>query len=650
LGDPIEVEGLRNAFKKYTQKKDYCALGSVKSNIGHCLTAAGIAGVIKLLLALKHKRLPPTINFERLNEHIDLTDSPFYVNTRLREWDLNGADRRQAAISSFGFSGTNAHMVIGEYPPPAEVERPAAVVTQNTKTIVPLSARTAEQLDRKARDLLDFLHEHEAQSIDLFEMAYTLQVGREAMDERLGILALSVEQLAEKLEAYVNGERRIEDLYRGHLKRGAEGVSIINQDEDVRETIVEKWVANKKFSKLLELWVNGLEVDWNKLYGEAAPQRITLPMYPFAKERYWIDTPPSASMDGRVPAEGAATAVIHPLLHANTSDLSNQRYSSTFTGEEFFLTDHRVRTDGGAVRKLLPGVACLEMARAAIEQAAPIRPELGVLELHDTVWLKPVVVTDPKRVSIALFTTDNDRVDYEIYSVEAEQETLHCQGQAVFSRQSAPARLDIEQLRRQMGQGRLDAADVYTIFARMGLNYGPAHQGITVIHLGEGQVLAQLRAPAVVETNQHEYVLHPSLMDSALQASIGLIVDLNNVPTKPYLPFAVESLRVVSACAEEMVAWARYSKGSKPGDKIVKVDIDLCDQQGNVCVQVRRFASRVLDGAVKSTRKGDTEPMIHVESNPVLEEDSRFDDAFYCSLIANVANRKVSVDEAAELG
>jgi len=78
LGDPIEVEGLKKAFKKYTKNKEYCALGSVKSNIGHCATAAGVAGLIKLVLALQHKQLPPTINFERLNEHIDLKDSPFY--------------------------------------------------------------------------------------------------------------------------------------------------------------------------------------------------------------------------------------------------------------------------------------------------------------------------------------------------------------------------------------------------------------------------------------------------------------------------------------------------------------------------------------------------------------------------------------------
>jgi len=648
LGDPIEIEGLKNAFKKYTGKKGYCALGSVKSNIGHCLAAAGIAGTLKLILALKHKRLPPTINFERLNEHIDLTESPFYVNTRLQEWELQGADRRQAAISSFGFSGTNAHMVIGEYTPPAEVKRPVSVVTQNTRAVVPLSARTAEQLEQKARDLLDFIR-REARSIDLVEIAYTLQVGREAMEQRLGVLALSVEQLAEKLEAYVNGERRIEGLHRGHVKRGSESANIINQDDDVKETIVEKWIANKKFSKLLELWVNGLDVDWNKLYGEAAPQRVTLPTYPFAKERYWIDMAPSAAINGRVAAEGATVAALHPLLHANTSDLSEQRYSSTFTGGEFFLTDHRVRMNGGAAEKLLPGAACLEMVRAAIEQAAPVPPESSILELHNMVWLKPVVVTDPKQVSIALFATDNDRVDYEIYSIEAEQETLHCQGQAVFSRQSAPARLDLEHLKRQMGQGRLDAADVYTIFARMGLNYGPAHQGITVIHLGEKQVLAQLRLPEVVETDRHKYVLHPSLMDSALQASIGLIVDLNHAPTKPYLPFAVESLRVVSACAKEMVACARFSNGSKPGDKTIKVDIDLCDERGNVCVQMRGFSLRVPGNEITSGRQKTIKKSAHNGSS-LMEDSASFDSAFYQKLIAGVLNGAVSVDEAVELG
>jgi acyl transferase domain-containing protein/enoyl-CoA hydratase/carnithine racemase/aryl carrier-like protein len=649
LGDPIEVEGLKKAFKKYTQNKEYCALGSVKSNIGHCLTAAGIAGVIKVILVLKHKQLPPTINFEQMNEHIDLKDSPFYVNSRLQEWQPNGGARRQAAISSFGFSGTNAHMVIGEYLQPAEIKLPVSfIATQNMKVAIPLSARTAVQLKQKAGDLLEFIRQ-EGTPVDLVAMAYTLQVGRAAMEERVGFLVSSVEELAEKLVAYVAGEQGMEDVYQGQVKRSKESMNVISQDDEIRETIVDKWIASGKVSKLLELWVKGLELDWSKLYGEGKPQRMSLPTYPFAKERYWID----AGAEGEVGGKGGRSAVLHPLLQRNTSDLSEQRYSSTFTGEEFFLADHQVGGDGQGGQKVLPGVAYLEMARAAIEHASPIQPKSSILELQNTVWLQPVVVAEHKQVSIALFANENDRVGYEIYSIEAEKETIHCQGQAVFSCQPAPARLDIEQLKGQMEQGRLEPSEVYAAFAKMGLNYGPAHQGILAIYRGEKQVLTQLRLPAIVETSQHEYVLHPSLMDSALQASIGLLVDLNHVPSKPSLPFALESLRIISPCTREMVAWVRYSEGSKSEDKVAKLDIDLCDQEGNVCVQMQGFASRVLQGEIKSThtrtiRK--TTNQLARDKAKFIEGNSPFDSNFYQKLIADVLNREVSVDEAVKLG
>ncbi|MGI6668751.1 MAG: beta-ketoacyl synthase N-terminal-like domain-containing protein [Acetivibrionales bacterium] len=116
LGDPIEMEALTNAFTRFTDRKQYCAIGSVKTNIGHAVTAAGIASVIKVLMALKHRQIPPSINFERKNEHIDFENSPFYVNTVLREWKTPGNVPRRAAVSSFGFSGTNCHMIIEEVP------------------------------------------------------------------------------------------------------------------------------------------------------------------------------------------------------------------------------------------------------------------------------------------------------------------------------------------------------------------------------------------------------------------------------------------------------------------------------------------------------------------------------------------------------
>ncbi len=588
LGDPIEVEGLKNAFRKYTQNSEYCALGSVKSNIGHTLTAAGIAGVIKLLLALRHKQLPPTINFERLNEHIDLTGSPFYVNGRLQEWKVGGATKRQAAISSFGFSGTNAHMVVGEYVPPVEVKR---VVPPGTKLIVPLSAKTAEQLRQKACDLLDFVRRQP--SIDLADVAWTLQIGREAMDERLGVVVSSIEQLTEKLQAYVDGEREIRDFHQGQIKRGRESLSLITQDEDVRETIVDRWIAKKKLSKLLDLWVRGLELDWQRLHDGVRPRRIALPTYPFAKEHYWIDATASQLV---VPGVSAA---LHPLLHTNTSDFGQQSYRSTFRGNEFFLVDHQVRT-GDGVRKVLPGVAYLEMARAAIEHALHERSETTVLELRDTVWTRPVVVDGSRQIDIALLTDGDGEIEFEIYSEDGGEEVIHCQGRAILGSQPAPARLDLEQLRASAGDAQLEPGAVYAACARMGLLYGPTFQGIAALHRGGDQVLAQLRLPKSVAETTRDYVLHPSLMDSAVQSAIGLLGDLSALSSAPRLPFAVESLRVVWPCSSEMYAWVRYAKGSQATDAVVKLDIDLCDTEGNVCVTMRGFSLRVLNPELRA--------------------------------------------------
>ena len=116
LGDPIEVKALTESFREYTDKKQFCAIGSVKTNIGHTTMAAGVASVIKVLLSMQHQQIPPSINYEIPNEHIDFASSPFRVNTELCKWDVPYGKKRMAAVSAFGFSGTNCHIVIEEAP------------------------------------------------------------------------------------------------------------------------------------------------------------------------------------------------------------------------------------------------------------------------------------------------------------------------------------------------------------------------------------------------------------------------------------------------------------------------------------------------------------------------------------------------------
>jgi polyketide synthase PksM len=124
--------------------------------------------------------------------------------------------------------------------------------------------------------------------IDLAAVAYTLQVGRDAMEERLVFVVSSVDQLAEKLSEYINGEREIESVYQGRVEQSDEHMTSMGRDDDMQE-VIDKWIARKKLAKLAQLWARGLNIDWNKLYGEVKPRRVSLPAYPFAKERYWID-------------------------------------------------------------------------------------------------------------------------------------------------------------------------------------------------------------------------------------------------------------------------------------------------------------------------------------------------------------------------
>jgi acyl transferase domain-containing protein/cation diffusion facilitator CzcD-associated flavoprotein CzcO/acyl carrier protein/SAM-dependent methyltransferase len=648
LGDPIEVEGLKNAFKKYTENKNYCALSSVKSNIGHGMYAAGISGFIKLILAMKHKKLPPTINFEQLNEHIELEGSPFYVNNKIQDWNLKGDTKRQAAISSFGFSGTNAHMVISEYVVPSTAMQSISVLRENNKVVVPLSAKSAEQLQQKAIDLLGFVQTQK--KIDILELAYTLQIGRDAMEERLGFMVNSIEELTKKLQAYINQETRVDGIFQGQIKRNNEGINVINQDVDMKNVIIANWISNNQLSKILDLWVKGVNFDWNKFYGKVKPQRICLPNYPFAKERYWIATEESQQ---QFAVENKTTksnsSLIHSLLHVNTSDFSEQSYRTSFSGNEFFLRDHLVKTDDESDKKFLPGVAYLEMARAAIEHASS--KQSTPLTLNNIVWMRPIVITELKDVSIVLYENEGQdnsegQIDFVITTQDEKQgEIIHCQGQASFSNSSNIPTLDKEQLTKQMNFSQLDETKIYPAFAKMGLNYGPAHQGIKTIYVGERQLVGDLYLPEVVADSVNEYILHPSLMDAALQSTIGLISDLNQVPENPLLPFALDVINILSACTENMFVWVRFSSGFQSENKIMKFDIELCDQDGNVCVQLQGFSVRALEPKSTFSRQ----KIRNDKETHNTKEIATFDEGFYEELIESVLSSEISVDEAVEL-
>jgi amino acid adenylation domain-containing protein len=196
LGDPIEIAGLTQAFRAGSRTMGYCPIGSVKTNIGHLDAAAGVAGLIKTILCLEHKQLPPSLHYKNPNPEINFENTPFYVNTHLREWRRERG-RRIAGVSSFGLGGTNAHLIVEEAP---EIQ---PVSTSRDWSLLVLSAKTKSALDQAKLNLAEYLNSRRAPNLS--DVAYTLQVGRRSHEHRFTVVARGLEDALKALDLHADG-------------------------------------------------------------------------------------------------------------------------------------------------------------------------------------------------------------------------------------------------------------------------------------------------------------------------------------------------------------------------------------------------------------------------------------------------------------
>ena len=250
IGDPIEIKALSKALAgSKTDRKTKCCIGSVKGNIGHLMEASGIAGLIKAILTLKHRKIPPTLHFTEPNTHIDFTDGTFYINSELEEWSENHWPRR-AGVSAFGFGGTNAHIILEESPKSVSND------SQDSLQILPISARTPQALEMLAVQLGEFLQKNA--SLSLADIAYTLQMGRKEWKCRKAFICNDLQEAISLLLGKSSSE------------------CILDNQEKIQ------------LDHLAKSWVSGALIDWEALHS-AQRSRIPLPTYPFERKRCWID-------------------------------------------------------------------------------------------------------------------------------------------------------------------------------------------------------------------------------------------------------------------------------------------------------------------------------------------------------------------------
>ncbi|MGW0791222.1 SDR family NAD(P)-dependent oxidoreductase [Streptomyces sp. NPDC002911] len=608
LGDPIEVQGLARAFGT---SEAPCAIGSVKTNLGHLEAAAGITGLMKIVLSMRHQKLPASLHFSRLNPKITLDGTPFSVARRLADWELDGRPARLAGVSSFGSGGSNAHVIVAQAPAPAREKaagRGEPASDERVASVVVLSAETEPQLVRQAELLLAHLRRERPTDAGLRDLAYTTQVGREALSERLGLLATDVASLESLLEAFVSGDTLPPAVLRGRAKRNGATTPVTGPEGPEGSA-----GPDRSPGEVLAAWVRGAKADWEALHqGVERPRRVPLPTHAFAKKRYWFDQ--TAAVD--VPAHQRR----HPLLQREAAPGGTDIavFASTFTPQEPFLRDHRV---GG--EPVLPAVAYLEMAREALDRTLPAaQGGAFALCLENVVWTRPIAVRDEGRTVRTVLTGGADvaehgssgtepdtagRMSYEIRTgslSEAEgAHVVHSRGVGSRRRVTPPAPLPIEELKSRMRAAVLGADDYYAALRAAGLDYGDTHRAVRSVHLGEGELLAFLTLPSAAVRTRGDYVLHPSVLDGALQAAFAPELHAAAGAWSAPLPFALDRLDVFADTPASACVWIREVPGTS--SQVRRRDLDLCDERGNIFASLRGYSMRKTTEPAETAATGE---------------------------------------------
>ncbi|MFE6487172.1 SDR family NAD(P)-dependent oxidoreductase, partial [Streptomyces sp. NPDC057757] len=534
LGDPIEVEGLRRAFGEYTDETGFCALGSVKSNIGHAESAAGIGGLTKILLQMEHGTIVPTLHSEDENPTLDLARTPFVLPRAAQPWERRGDRARLAALSSFGAGGANAHVVVEEYrpavPQPGPPARPELIV---------LSARDEERLRAVATRLAEHLERTDAAELPLDSLAVTLQQGRDQLDTRLALVVRDVAEIAPALRAHL-ARRAVPGLLTGRADLAAPA------DQDPEQLL--RLAESGRLGELARAFTDGADIPWQRVERPGV-RRVPLPTYPFAGGRHWLRT------TSRKPEPEAVTVRLDPA--------------------DPLVADHVV---GG--RRLVAGVLQLELARAAAELEGA-RPSA----LTDVRWRVPLEVDDAGSDVRVVLRPAADGATYEISTGEGDDRTVHSTGTVRRGEHDPAERLQLDALRVRCPE-TVSGEELYELAAAAGLDYGPAYRRVRTLRRGAGEALVELEPEHLKPASEPAApgAIPAGLIDSALHAVQGILPD--DLAARTPVPAAVTAVRLLGEPAAARYAYARLLRSD---GTTARCDVVVADESGQPVVVLDDF-------------------------------------------------------------
>jgi polyketide synthase PksN len=548
LGDPIELQSLDAALGRDRDVR--LLVGSVKTNIGHLEMAAGVAGLIKIVLAFAHEQLPASLHLKTPNPHIPWDRLAIDVVRERRAWPRNGAPRL-AGLSSFGFSGTNAHAILAEPPAIARARLP------DGRGLVLICARTDGGLRALARAYAEAWREHPDWTVAA--VAAATHSTRSRHERRLAVVASDAAAAIDALERYAGGadaavvhgrvlppaQRRVRLVGDDAGERDAWAAwGIVSAGDDPTGVQVVTLGARDRLRQLAELVVRGVEPDWAVVDGIRGKTHLDLPTYAWQRQRFWLDAAP-------------VTRVAHPWLDSGAARLS--------IVDAAWLADHRVYD-----RVIVPGAALVELALAAHDGQA-----LEAVVLHEA------LVLDDDAVTVAV-SSDGD--GFQVRSRDdGGDEPVHVSGRLVPAGPLASG--DLAALSARC-PAAIPVNRFYDALAARGMAYGPGFQTLATLAVGDGEAVARLAVRA-----GDGFRVHPAILDGALQALGGALASTGGDRVR--LPVRLGRVTLGTA---RTPAWAHARVRGGDGDDVLG-DVTLYDDTGAAVVSLAEVTLRAVDPA-----------------------------------------------------
>lgn len=563
LGDPIEIQGLSKAFAMDTDQKQFCKIGSLKSNMGHAEAAAGIAGLTKVLLQFRHKMLVPSIHSENLNPEIPFAKTPFVVQKELEPWlPVEEGLPRRAGLSSFGAGGANAHVIIEEF-----FDTNCPISSENSEQLLILSAKNLDRLKAYAQKWVSFLEEEDFSNRSLEQIAYTLAVGRVSMESKIAFVCNSLEQWVSLLK----------DFIQGHQTRYF--ISEPKTKKQKQDTEVEKALERRNLQALAKLYCEHEVIDWMSLYEGKSLRKISLPTYPFAQERCWFLPAPAPDTKGRLK--------LHPLIDENVSVLEETRFLSRLSVKDPLVIDHQI----GNVC-LLPGSAYLEIALSCGELALGEKPQ-GITEVR---WFRPIYFDSHDRDVFTSIVETSHGKGFEIWSPNIqgdnnpEKRVVFCQGYFAFGGNNAESFIDLAEVQSNLKTG-VPGRKCYEKFKEFDFQYGPSYQTIQQAVQKEEDLWICAKLPKNLKFDS--FTLHPVIIDAAFQSTIVFDFDPGNKGEDTYVPYGIQSLNVYRDLTQTVYIQAQEKKNGETENR--SYDLKVFDDMGHLCVELSGFSEKKLN-------------------------------------------------------